>query len=161
MRCQVWNNYCSKCICLWRERKFQARMKGMFRVECVFRYFGLGSRWWRFSIPLFLSKSLLPNLFVVNRLDVVPEFQFLLIQVSNAIVVNVLSPANIWIHRVSVITNWMWIYPWLFWILTWSFLVTSMPVTVIIEATSLWQNRMIEIKLDSWRIWMCEWTNYR
>ena len=153
MRCQVWNNCCSKCVCLWRERKFWARMKGVFRIKCVFMNFGFGSRWWRFGIPLFLSKSLLPNLFEINRFGVVPKFQFFLVQMGNAIVINAVSPANMQVHQVSVIVNLMLVLSGLLWIPTWSFLVTSVPVTVIIEITSPWQDRMI--RLRSGRVRMC------
>ena len=164
MRCQVWNDCCSECVCLWRERKFQARMTGMFRMKCVFRNFGFRSRCWRFGIPLFFSKSLLPNLFIVNRLSIVSKFQFLFIQVGNIIVINILSPSNMRMHQVSVITNWVWVYPWLLWIPTWSFLVTLISVTVIIETTGPWQDQIIWIRLHSesikmsrktwWRQWM-------
>ena len=155
MRCQVWNDCYSECVCLWRERKFQARMKGMFRMECVFRYFEFGSRCWRFGIPLFFSKPLLPNLFEINRLGVVPKLQFLLIQVGNAIVINALSPSNMWMHQVLVIVNLMLVLSGLLWIPTWSFLVTSVPVTVVIETTSLWQGWMIRIRWCSWGIRIC------
>src|SRR5205814_5027137 len=118
MRCQVWNNCCSECVCFWRERKFWARTKGVFRTEYVFMNFGFGSRWRRFGIPLFLSKPLLPNLFEINRFGVVPKFQFFLIQMSDAVVVNAVSPANMWVHRVSVIVNLMLVLSGLLWIPT-------------------------------------------
>ena len=161
MRYQVWNNCCSECVCLWRERKFQARTKGVFGSECVFMNFGFGSMCWRFGIPLFLSKSLLPNLFEVNRFGVVPKFQFFLIQMGSAIVVNAVSPSNMWMHQVSVIVNLMLVLSGLLWIPTWSFLVTSVPVTVVIETTSPWQGWMFGIRLRLGRVGMCGWTRRR
>src|SRR6266480_7399036 len=118
MRCQVWNNCCSEYVCLWRERKFWARTKSVFRMKCVFMNFGFGSRWQRFGIPLFLSKPLLPNLFKINRFGVVPKFQFLLIQMGDAVVVNAVSPANMRVHQVSVIVNLMLVLSGLLWIPT-------------------------------------------
>ena len=76
-------------------------------MKCVFMNFGFGSRWRRFGIPLFLSKLLLPNLFEINRFGVVPKFQFFLVQMGDAIVVKAVSPSNMWMHRVLVITNQM------------------------------------------------------
>ena len=161
MRCQVWNNCCLECVCLWRERKFWARTKGVFRTECVFMNFRFGSRWWRFGIPLFLSKPLLPNLFEINRLGVVPKFQFFLVQMGNAIVVKAVSPSNMWMHRVSIITNQMLMLFGFLWIPTWSLLVTLVPVTVVIETTSPWQGWMFGIRLRLGRVRMCGWTRHR
>ena len=87
-------------------------------MKCVFMNFGFGSRCRRFGIPLFLSKSLLPNLFEVNRLGVVPEFQFFLIQMGDAVVVNAVSPSNMRVHRISVIVNLMLVLSGLLWIST-------------------------------------------
>ena len=136
-------------------------MKSVFRTEYVFMNFGFGSRCWRFGIPLFFLESLLPNLFEINRLGVVPKFQFFLVQMGDAIVVKAVSPSNMWMHWVSVITNQMLVLFGPLWIPTWSFLVTSVPVTVIIETTSPWQDWMFGIRLRLGRVGMCGWTRRR